>query len=149
MTSTPVLLVAASAWLLRSDALLSPWVAVVASTSTVAVELEVADASVGDPAERLEGEVAGVTQHHQASQPGGGLVEAPFPAVRAESVGDDQMPVADLDLDSVAVRYVHPGVRVDVAGERRNRDIVSRACGRYLFRVPRPRTVTAVAGAVC
>jgi hypothetical protein len=68
-----------------------------------AADLREDRADVGDPAQRFEGDVAGVADDHDALEPARGAVVAASLALVANAVVDDEVASFDVELEAVAV----------------------------------------------
>ena len=81
---------------------------------TVGVDLEVAGADVGEPADRLEGDRAGVAEDDEPAEPAGRPVDERLAAVAADAVGDPQATAPDADVEAVAGEDEDPARRDEV-----------------------------------
>jgi hypothetical protein len=75
--------------------------------SAVGGDVDEGDASVREPADGFEGDVASVAEKHQPPETVGCTAEASGPAIGAPSIFDGEMPLVDVDADSPTVGNKH------------------------------------------
>lgn len=87
----------------------------------VLVDLEVARADVGQPADRLEADRPGVAQDDEPAEPAGRPMDDRLAAVGADPVGDPEPAAPDADAEAVAGEDEDPAGRDEVGwpGARR------------------------------